>query len=86
MRFGDGVRSLQDMDFGVHLARQLQMGVQRVPVFPLQIGLRHVGDKKLPMKAVRVAAAALDHDFGVAPGCDTYQDTLLRAPGLMDAV
>src|SRR5258708_35899073 len=83
---GYRIGSLQNMNFGAQLARQVQIGVQGLLVLAFQAGLRHVGDKKLSVKTVRVAAAAFDHGLGVAARSDTYQDTLLRAPGLMDAV
>src|SRR5262249_16273274 len=41
----DRVRALQYVDFGAQPASEIQIGVQRLLVFALQIGLSHVGDE-----------------------------------------
>src|SRR4029079_9420756 len=83
---GDRIVAVEDRDLGVLRARQHDVARERRPILRGEVRLAHVDREELTVKTVGVAPAAGEHCRRIGAGRHADEDTLLRAPGHVDAI
>jgi hypothetical protein len=76
----DRILSLERDDLRLLRARQQHIARQRRPILVRQVLLRHVYRDQLAVKAIRVPAAAGQHDGRVRTGSHADENAFLCAP------
>ncbi len=77
------ISTAQDCYFGTKLSRIFQILFQDDSVLFRKCGLLYVHDMKFTLKAVSIAAPALQHLGSIGSWSHANQNALLHAPGLI---